>query len=213
MTCREFLASLDCCAEDVRVLPVVVPETELGNIERHVLAADLMETANDPALDERPKAIDGLGMGCAVDILACGVIDNRMGKFGAKMLVSDPLVGAKQAYFVRDALADESGEGLGVNSLDDPRHNIALAAHGSGDWRLARADAARSAALPALVDMLVLGLAADESLIDLDDAQEFTKMLVPQASPDAVAHIPSGAVRAETHVTIDLERADAFFAG
>lgn len=50
-SCREsFSASPDRCPEDVPVVPMIVAELELGNIEGHVLAADLVERAKMPRL-------------------------------------------------------------------------------------------------------------------------------------------------------------------
>ena len=46
----------DCRPEDVRVQTVVIAELELGNIERKVLFADLVEGPDHAALDERPEA-------------------------------------------------------------------------------------------------------------------------------------------------------------
>src|SRR5215204_3849814 len=39
------------------------------------------------------------------------------------------------------------------------------------------------------------------------------KLAVNQPDPDSMGHIPSCLVRAETHVAMDLPRADAFLAG
>jgi hypothetical protein len=63
-------ASLNRRSKDVRVLPIVIAELEFGNIERHVLAADLVERTNDATLDDRPEAFDGLSMNRANNILA-----------------------------------------------------------------------------------------------------------------------------------------------
>jgi len=46
------LASFDRRPEDVRVLPVIVAELELGNIQRHIFAAHFGERANDTALED-----------------------------------------------------------------------------------------------------------------------------------------------------------------
>jgi hypothetical protein len=57
------LASVDRRSENVVVLPIVVPESEFGNIEREVLNRYLVERAHDPALQDRPESLDGVGMG------------------------------------------------------------------------------------------------------------------------------------------------------
>jgi hypothetical protein len=54
------LASPDRFSEDVLVLTVVVPELKLGNIQRQILAADLVERADHAALYQRPEAFNGL---------------------------------------------------------------------------------------------------------------------------------------------------------
>src|SRR5207253_2716830 len=65
----------------------------------------------------------------------------------------------------------------------------------------------------ALVLVPVLRLAADESLVELDDAHELPKLGVLQGRPDAMAHIPSGLERAETHVAPDLPGTHALLRG
>jgi hypothetical protein len=53
-------ASPNCRPEDVRVLPIVVAELELGNIERHIFAAHFVERTDHATLENRPEAFDGL---------------------------------------------------------------------------------------------------------------------------------------------------------
>jgi len=54
---RLFLASADRRSEDVFVEAIIVPELGLCNVEWHVFAADLVERADDPALENRPEAL------------------------------------------------------------------------------------------------------------------------------------------------------------
>jgi hypothetical protein len=56
-------------AEDVRIVPVVVPKFEFCDVQRQVLAADLVEAPHDAALQQRPEAIDGLRVNDAIDVL------------------------------------------------------------------------------------------------------------------------------------------------
>lgn len=53
-------------AEDIRVLPVVVAPLKLGDVERQILAANVVERADDAALDERPEAFNTSSMGAYV---------------------------------------------------------------------------------------------------------------------------------------------------
>lgn len=117
---------------------------------------------------------------------------------------------------IRDGRADELLEGLGAGVLDhagdDARDAlIALPLHGADHDVLAGALAAH--ALTALVPMAVVILAADVGLINLHNAHKLLKLLVSQPGADAVAHMPSGAVGAEPHHTLNLERRDALLAG
>lgn len=82
-------------SENIRVLPIVVAELEFSNVERHVFAADLMEGADDAALEDRPKAFNRVGMDCSDYVLALGVVDDAMGEFVPELPVGGPLVGAK----------------------------------------------------------------------------------------------------------------------
>jgi hypothetical protein len=53
-------ASFNRRSKDVRVLPIVIAILELGNIEGEIFSADLVERADDAALDDGPEAFDGL---------------------------------------------------------------------------------------------------------------------------------------------------------
>jgi hypothetical protein len=61
--------------------------------------------------------------------------------------------------------------------------------------------------------MPVLGFAADESFIHLNDAAQLIHVHLDKGNANAVAHIPSGLVGAETHRPHDLEGRNAFLAG
>src|SRR2546425_13217510 len=47
-------ASCDQCAEHVGIVSVIMPEAELGQVERQVLRGDLVVAPDDPALQEGP---------------------------------------------------------------------------------------------------------------------------------------------------------------
>jgi hypothetical protein len=83
-------ASLNRRPEDVRVLPVVITELELGNIQRHVFAAHFVECADYAALEDRPEAFDGLSVDCTDD-----VVNDAMWIFAIEPLVARPLMGTK----------------------------------------------------------------------------------------------------------------------
>jgi hypothetical protein len=204
-------ASLNRRAEDVRVLTVIITELELGNIQRHIFPAHFVKCANNTALENRPEAFDGLSVNCADNILPFGVVNNAMRIFTIEPLVANPLIGAKQADFVGDGLADERGEDIGSYVRDHARNHIALAADRADDWGFAGTDATSSAALAALIPVPVLGQAADERFIDFDDTAELINVL-HEGGSDLVAHEPSGFIGTEPHVAIKLQSAHAFLA-
>src|SRR6266542_2092805 len=209
---RDFSASADRLAEDVGVVPVVVAELELGNIERQIFGTHLVESADNAALEDRPEAFDRLRMDRTDDVLARRVVDDAVRVLGIKPSVADPLVGAQQANLLRHRAAHESLKNVAAHAVDNPRDDLALALDSADYGDLARASAATSAPA-ALVPVPVLRLAADEGFIDLDDPHQLAEVLVRQPGSDAMAHVPGGRIGAEAHVTMDLQRADPLFAG
>jgi hypothetical protein len=62
-------AACYCGPEDIGVKPVVVAELKFRDVERQIFAADLVEAADNAALQQRPEAIDGLSVNNAIDVL------------------------------------------------------------------------------------------------------------------------------------------------
>src|SRR6266540_869215 len=203
------LASRNRRAENVRVFAVIIAKLEFGNIQRHVFAADLVQAPDNAALKDRPEAFNCVGVngtnndriflivGHASHILALFVIDRRVRKFVAKMLVANPTISAEQADLVRNGFADEFGKRIGAHVLNDTGHDIALTPHGTDDRSFARTDTAGSAALAALVLVLVARQSADESFVNLDYAAKLFNVL-NERDTDLVTHAPRGFVRTET---------------
>ena len=56
--CGSFCASASSyrCTENIRVVPIVIAELKLGNIERQILAADGVIGADDAAFQDRLEA-------------------------------------------------------------------------------------------------------------------------------------------------------------
>jgi hypothetical protein len=198
--------------EDIRVSAVIISELELGNVQGHIFTAHFVERADNAALENRPKALDGLSVDCTDDVLPSGVINDAMRIFAVKPLVTTPLIRAKQADFVRDGFADEGGESIRIDVGNHARNHIALTADGAGDWSFAGPDAASSAAPAAFIPMPVFGQAANKSFIDLNNSAELIDVLHESGS-DFVAHEPSSPIRSEAHIAIDLQSAHSLFAG
>src|SRR5277367_2349974 len=60
--------------EYVGVISVIVSELEFSDVQMQILFADLMEGANDAALQDRPEAFDGLRVNSADDVLMRSVV-------------------------------------------------------------------------------------------------------------------------------------------
>jgi len=48
-------------AENIRVLPIVIPELKFGDVEWHIFSTDFVECADNTALNHRPETIQRIG--------------------------------------------------------------------------------------------------------------------------------------------------------
>jgi hypothetical protein len=151
-------------------------------------------------------------MDCADNVLTFGVVNGGVRKVLAKMLITDPLIGAEQADLVRDRLTDECLKCAALEVLNDAGNDVALATYSTDDRRLAGANAASTAALATLIPMPVLGEAADERFIDLDDAAKLLDVR-DHGRPDLVAHGPRSFIGTEAHEAFHLKSGYALLAG
>src|SRR5438045_3469839 len=90
-------ASLNRCSKNVGIEPIVVAELKFGDVQRHIFAADLVERADNAALEDRPETLNRLRVNCADNVLAPTVIDCRVWESLVEVLVANPLIGAEQA--------------------------------------------------------------------------------------------------------------------
>ncbi len=60
-------------SENVRILPVIVAELKLRDVQRYVLAADLVEASHDPALEDRPETFNRVRVDRADHVTMCRV--------------------------------------------------------------------------------------------------------------------------------------------
>jgi len=206
-------ASAPCYSstENVRVLPIVVTELKLGNVKRHVLGADLVECADNAALNQRPKAIDCLSMNRTDNVLVLVMINSRVREFPEIVAIAGPRVGCEQADFVGNRFVHKFEYGLRVDAFQNFGDDFTLPADCADDLDLAGAWIAGAAA--PLVPMFVLVLPADVGFVHLDDASELVRLVFAEASADTVAHIERGFVGAEAHDALNLQCADTLLAG
>jgi hypothetical protein len=202
--------SLNRGSENVRVEAVIIAELKLRDVQRHVLLADLVERADDTALEDRPETLNRLGMNGTDNVLMLGVVNRGVREFLANVRIARPLIGAEQADLFGNSFVDESLQCRLLDVVDDAGDDVALAAHSASDNRFAGSGRPRLAV--ALNPMPVLCLAADERFVNFNDAAQLG-FRFDQGRADFVAHRMCSFVRAETHVALNLERADTLFAG
>jgi hypothetical protein len=206
-------ASADCYRgpEDIGVVAVVIPKLKFSDVQRQILLADLVIAADDPALEDAPKAFNRVGMDRADNVFASGMFDDLVRVNLLDVAVAGPFIGDQQADFIGNGVHHELGENFRADRADDTRHDAALAADCADNRNFTRAKAAATA-VPATA-VLVVGLAADECFIDFDHTAKLVEILFDQCGANAMAHIPSRLVRAETDVAMDLPSAHALLAG
>src|SRR5579863_3023086 len=147
----------------------------------------------------------------ADNILAARVVDRGVRIFLAKVLVSNPLVCAKQADLVRDGFANEALKRRGTNVGDNSGDDVALALDRPDDDGLSSA-ARPAASVAALILMAVLREAANERLVNFNDTAKLFDVF-GKSEADFVAHEPSGFIGTEAHDTLHLQGRYAFLAG
>jgi hypothetical protein len=78
------LASLDRRPEYVGVSPIVVAELEFRDIEREIFLAHLVECPDHTALNQRPKAFDGVRVNRADNIPAASMVTDGVREIAAQ---------------------------------------------------------------------------------------------------------------------------------
>lgn len=212
--CGSFCASAPCYGrtENVRVISVIIPKLELGNIERQILFADFVEGANNAAFEDAPKALNRVRVNSTDDVFVFRVRDDLV-LFAVGLVqvaIARPLVGHEKADLLRDGLLHECSQMLRADGFDHAGNNTAFAANRADNRNFARADTATARAATAAV--LVVGLTADKRFVNLDNAAKLFFRLNKRGT-NAVRHVPSGLERAKAHVPPELTRTHTLLAG
>ena len=130
----EASCALNRRSENVVVEAIIVPELELRNVKMQVLLTDVVEGADDPALDDRPEALNRVRGNRADNVFLGSMVDSDvLIAFLAEAVVSNPLIGAEQANLVRYSFADEGFQCGGLDVSDHASDDIALAADCASD--------------------------------------------------------------------------------
>lgn len=204
MSCDSFCGSEHPYggAENVWVVPIIVPEFELSDVKGEILGADLVEGAHDATLDEAPEAVNGLRMNGSDHILLAAMAHGLVWKIRLQSGVTGVFIGREQINLCRDGFPHEALQSFGVGAIDHASDDIPFALDSASNDQLAGgAASARSVAT-----MFVLGLATDIGLIGLHNTHELAEPRINQPGPDAMAHIMRGFVGAEANHPLYFER-------
>jgi hypothetical protein len=204
-------ASSNRFSKDVRIETVVVAELKFSNVQRHIFRADFVERADHAALEDRPEALNRVGVNRTDDILALAVVNRGVREFLVQPAVAVPSIGCEQANLVGYNLVDEIKSGFSGYVFQNARHDVALTLHSADQRRLAGRLAATHPVVP-LIPMTVAILAANIGFINLDNASKLCFRL-NQRRADFVAHAVRRLVRAKAHLPLNLQRANSFLAG
>lgn len=108
-------ASCQCRLENIWILAVVMPPRKFVQIQRQILLADVVLSADDSTLEQRPEGIKVRGVDFAAYILASAMVHALMRiTDGAQIMVALVLIGRYQVNLVAHNLVDETIERLGV---------------------------------------------------------------------------------------------------
>ena len=125
ITSSAHLTSADRHSENIGVLPIVIPELKLCNVQGHIFGTHLVESANNAAFEDRPETLNRIGMNRADDVLLAVVIDRLVIVFG-QAVVNPAFVSGEQANLVGNHLAHESLASRAGNVSDHSRDHLPL---------------------------------------------------------------------------------------
>jgi len=193
--------------KDVWVLAVVVSERKLRQVQRQVILTHLVIRADDPTLEQTPKAVQVVGMDVAPHVFSLLVIHDLMGIFAVQPAIAWVFVRCHQRDTIPDGFADQLAHGYTISILDQFAHDIPFASNGpnDGSFGLFRH-------VLFLVPMPVLVPAADIGFIHFHFAHQLGERTILHGRPNPMAHIPGRAVVAASDLAMDLQGTDAFLA-
>jgi hypothetical protein len=97
-------------------------------MQTQVFPADLVIGPDNAALQDRPEALDCIGVNCANDMLANGVIDRLMREVAVQSLIARISVSAEKVNAVRYSFSRNcAADFLGAPRFESVREKPALA--------------------------------------------------------------------------------------
>jgi hypothetical protein len=195
-------------AENIGFAAVVMPELELGEVEREIFLADMVEAAHDAAFEETPERFEIVGVNLAAYIFTLSVADGFVREVFLQKAITRVFVSSDQIHRLTDCLSDERIQRDRVRVLDNLTDDVALPADSADDANLAALLAPTD--MRFLVPMPILVLSADERLVHFNDAHKLAEIGIMHGCPEPHAHVPRRLVRAASNLPLNLERTHAF---
>ncbi len=195
--------------EDVRILPVVMTERELSQIQRQIGLADVVIGAHHATLEQAPEAIEVGRVDVPAHILTLRVVHALVRKFALQSGIARMIIGRDQGHASIHRFTHEVAQRHAIRVLNDFADHVTFAGNRADHANLAASHAREVGFLAA---MAVLILTTDIRFINLDFAHELRKTAVLHGGSDPVAHIPSRFVGTAADLALDLQGADALLA-
>ena len=174
-------------SEDVRVVPVVEPPFQFFEVAVQMLRTDLVERADDGALQQAPDAFDAVRVHIADDPFLDGVTDDAVPRVGIPDAeVRQQLIGVDRLGLVLDVPVNESVERRLADVGDALKPYLAAALDRSRNPGLSD-PVPGSHAAPA---------AADQGFVYFNDSEQCRpgQAVVAHRRADTVAQVPRGLV-------------------
>ena len=206
-------ARLNCCAEDVRVHSVVIPELELIDVKMQIFLADLVEGSDDPALHDGPEAFDGVGMNGPTDIFAASVMDHAMRNSLVQKSIALMIVRRKQADLMGDGFMNKAVQRRGIRAFNHAGDDIAFPLYRTDHNELPCSASTPKISASTFASVFVLRLPTHIGFVHFDIADQLLKFDIAERHANLAAHEPGSFVGAKAHVATNLQGADPLLTG
>ncbi len=194
--------------ENVGIVPVVITELKLRHVQRQVLGGDLVERAHDAALDEGLEAVNRRSVNGTDHVFALAM-PNALMRVAFQPHLAPRVVGGEQVDLGADGLADKAMQRGGIRMSHNAGDNLSFALYSAHDGQFS----GWATNAGSLISVFVLVLPADIGFVNFNNTHQLAKLGIDQPGADAVAHIMSRPIGAETHDTLHLKSCNAFLAG
>lgn len=195
--------------EDVRILPVVMTERELRQVQRQIGFADVVIGAHHATLQQAPEAVQVRRVDVPAHIFTFRVVDALVRELTAQTGVACMVIGRDQRHPSIHRFADEVAQRHAVRILDDFTDHVTFTSNRTNNAHL---PASHASDMGFLAVVAVLVLATDIGFVYLHFAHELGKAAVLHGGSDSMAHIPGGFIRSATDLPLDLQGTDALLA-